>query len=447
MAIKSKKTISKKDVKKKSSVKNKKSTSKKPTSKKKAVSKKSISKKKIVDKTTKALDKFTNDLDIFLNKTKGIQVSSLSQREQAPYYIPTGNYALNWIITDSFFKGLPGTKSMQIAGEQGKGKSLICDQFLGTNIKNNGISYKVEIEDAGGKEFTAAIVGSQEIADKIRIIEPTVDEKGKFKPITVEKLTSFINQLVQYQIMKKSETPIIVVIDSISQLTSDKEFTDIQKDKDTRDMTVQQKMRAFFRVLTQQQRIANLTIIGIAHMTANIGVMFGPKTIINSKGSGFKYASSLDLEIKGNKDIKSKGDTTIGYMMKFKTTKNRFTFKNREVWIKFYTYGGIDKYSGLCQIMSDYGVFKPSAKADVNKIYKDSTTFTWNEYKFKEKDLPGLLQELGEEETLNVWMKELNDAFLAICKREGLTEEDIVIDSDDEETLEEDESILEQIEE
>ena len=383
---------------------------------------KPIIKKAIKEKTkeNKEIDRFSNELDAFLNKSKGINVASLAKREQAPYYFDTGNYALNWVISDDFFKGLPGTKAIQVAGESGKGKSLMCDQFLGNVIKGNGMGYKVEVEDAGGREFTAAIVGSQEIADKIKIVEPSIDDKGKFKPITIEKLTSFLNQLVQFQITKKSKTPILVVIDSISQLTSDKEYEDVQKEKDTRDMTVQQKMRAFFRVLTQQQRLANLTIIGVAHMTANIGVMFGPKTVINSKGSGFKYASSLDLEVKGNKEIKGKGDTTIGYMMKLKTSKNRMTFKGREVWIKFYSYGGIDKYSGLCQILSNYGIFKPSAKPDVNGFYKDSVSFTWKDEKFKEKDLPNLIKNWkeGEEILLRSWMKELNDSYEAICRRE-----------------------------
>ncbi len=565
---------------------------------------KPIIKKAIKEKTkeNKEIDRFSNELDAFLNKSKGINVASLAKREQAPYYFDTGNYALNWVISDDFFKGLPGTKAIQVAGEchffdteiqilndstktkfigkigelfeeienelnekfeidvlkdisklnlfvrdendnfthikkaivkkksgriitlanemeihcsdehliclnpkvskecvkaneitlgtqimtseglqnviaikeiedeqlvydiqidtdshlyktingvthhnSGKGKSLMCDQFLGLVIgKHNGMGYKVEVEDAGGREFTAAIVGSQEIADKIKIVEPSIDDKGKFKPITIEKLTSFLNQLVQFQITKKSKTPILVVIDSISQLTSDKEYEDVQKEKDTRDMTVQQKMRAFFRVLTQQQRLANLTIIGVAHMTANIGVMFGPKTVINSKGSGFKYASSLDLEVKGNKEIKGKGDTTIGYMMKLKTSKNRMTFKGREVWIKFYSYGGIDKYSGLCQILSNYGIFKPSAKPDINGFYKDSVSFTWKDEKFKEKDLPNLIKNWkeGEEILLRSWMKELNDSYEAICRRDGLTDEDLLIDDSEDEV---DESIEEQL--
>jgi len=65
--------------------------------------------KKEKKKETSAADKFENELDSFLNKTKGIQVAELGGREQAPYYIDSGNYALNWVVSDDFFKGIPGT--------------------------------------------------------------------------------------------------------------------------------------------------------------------------------------------------------------------------------------------------------------------------------------------------------------------------------------------------
>lgn len=543
----------------------------------------------------KDLEKFAEELESFLSKSKGIQVEKLAEREQAPYYFDTGNYALNWILTDDFFKGLPGTKSIQVAGEcigsntllrvkankdfysaeeitakelfdkiqiyqkqlfdldilydvnenidlkilnendewvkinkviikekevreiffennyslicsnehlifngkecvkaqdlkeneicgnlrviknlplnrkeivydfqveseshlykdafgvihhnSGKGKSLICDHFLGNVIRAGGLGFKVEIEDAGGREFTANIIGDKEIAERIRIIEPKIDDKGNIKPITIEKLTVFLNKLVEFQISKKSNKPILVVIDSISQLTSEKEFEDIKKERDTKDMTVQQKMRAFFRVLTPQQRLANLTIIGIAHLTANIGNMFGPKMVMNSKGSGFKYASSLDIEIKSNKELKGEADVTIGQMLKFKTTKNRFTYKGREVWVKFYNVGGIDRYSGLTQILSKFGIIKASAKPDVNGLFKDSVTFTWNDIKFKEHEIKKVVEENGGENLLKEWMNLLNEKLYSIYKREGLAEESILLDDESEQDYAED--ILEQIE-
>ena len=95
---------------------------------KKTISKKTADKEIVIKKVNKValkaeskinkeIDRFSNELDAFLNKSKGINVASLAKREQAPYFFDTGNYALNWVISDDFFKGLPGTKAIVVAGE------------------------------------------------------------------------------------------------------------------------------------------------------------------------------------------------------------------------------------------------------------------------------------------------------------------------------------------
>ena len=79
------------------------------------------------------IDKFASDLDAFLKTNAKVEVQTLSERPDIPFWIDSGCYALNWIISDSFFNGVPGTKSVMIAGESGKGKSLLTDVILGKN--------------------------------------------------------------------------------------------------------------------------------------------------------------------------------------------------------------------------------------------------------------------------------------------------------------------------
>ena len=107
------------------------------------------------------------------------------------------------------------------------------------------------------------------------------------------------------------------MVDSFSALTTDKEVDDSRADKDTKDMTAQQKMRGMLRVVVQSMRHANMTMIGIGQMTANIGVMFGPKTVESVKGTAPKYWSSLTLQMTSDKEITdSKTDIPIGIKMR-----------------------------------------------------------------------------------------------------------------------------------
>jgi hypothetical protein len=63
------------------------------------------------------LDTFANDMSSFLEKSCGLEIQTLNQRDEINYWINSGSYAMNWIIGDSFFEGLPGSKSILLAGE------------------------------------------------------------------------------------------------------------------------------------------------------------------------------------------------------------------------------------------------------------------------------------------------------------------------------------------
>ena len=380
-------------------------------------------------KKTEASDKDAFELEIasFLAKNvEGISVEALEGREQVPYWIP-GTFALNWVVSGTFkSKGsMPGTKAIIISGESGKGKSFVADIFLGEQIKRGGIGIKLEVEDAGGIEFTSKIIGDEAIAKKIMIIGPTPDKSGEIKPITIEKLTSILNKLInkQLSVAEENRKEIVFVIDSVSQLTSEKEYEDIQKDDDKRDMTPQQKLRALFRNLTQQFRLAKLTVIGIAHKTANIGVMFGPKMVTNAKGSGFGYASSLSLEIVSNKDIEDeKTKIPIAIKMRVRTEKNRFQYKGRQCWLKFNFGRGIEKYFGLSEILVQHTIATSSAKASVMGELGETSTIKWTnpndnkEYVWKVKEEEAFVKSWpkGEDELFTIWEKQLEDKIIEI---------------------------------
>lgn len=404
------------------------------------------------DEKTENIEKFQTELDSFLQTNAKVKVETLSEKPDIPYWIDSGCYAFNWIISDTFKKGIPGTKAIMISGESGKGKSLVTDVILGKNIEAGGASYKLDIEDAGTSGFTAQIVGSKEIADKIRVISPkTLTTKTAIKDqvITIEKLTKLLNRIIDFQVSKGKDKAksVVVCIDSVTQLTSEKEVEKIMKDKDAKDMTSSQKMRELFRTITQKQKDANLTIIGIAQLTANIGVIFGPSKTENAKGSGFKYASSLSVQMTTDREIVN-NDTDkipVGIRMRMKTTKNRCAFKNRDAWIYFYFNKGIDKWGGMIELLAQYKVFKPSAKPSVYGEFKPTNTFKWTdpdgvEHTFKLGTFKKFIADLkwSDEEILDIWEEELNTKYKLILEEEGYSEEDLLSSED----LEEDEEYL-----
>lgn len=383
-------------------------------------------------------DKNIASLDAFIQKsTKNLKIETLSIRDSIPFFITTKSLALNWIITNDFFKGIPGCRTTMISGESGKGKSLILDSILGENIKMGGASYKFDIEDAGTHDFTSKIMGSEKIASKLRVIapqKPDKDTKAKDKVITIEKLNSALNKMIDYQssaAVDRKIKSVLVGIDSVTQLTTVKEIEDNIGEKDKKDLTSTQKIRELFRVITQQQKHGNMTIIGLAQLTANIGQMFGPTKVENAKGSGFKYNSSLSLQATTDKEIvkniKGGADIPIGIKMRFKTTKNRIEFKGRDAWLYFYFNSGIDPYGGLLELLAQYGVFDASSKPTVYGEYSDTASFKWvhpdtgeeftfgfesnKKGKIKLHDFLNGLEEEEREEILKIWNAQINEIY------------------------------------
>ena len=415
--------------------------------------------KKTIKPTEEESQDFANDISSFLETSCGLEIQTLNERDEINYWINSGSYALNWIIGDSFFDGLPGAKSILCAGKSEKGKSLITDCWLGENIREGGISFKIDVEDSAGFAFTAKVVGSEDVAKQIRIVSPKMlsKKKDKLNPadliITIERLTNIMNKIIDYQISKgKDKNPsVMVVIDSVSQLSTDKEITDIRSENDKRDMTATQRMRALFRAITQTLRHANVTIIGVAHLTANIGVMFGEKDVINAKGSAFAYASSLTLQAMSSKEIlDTKSGVPIGIKLKFKTKKNRLAFKGREAFTYLYFDGGIDQYGGLPELMAQYGIAKASAKPAVDGSYKDTNTFTYvtedgKELKFKTSNVGKIIEENGGQELLKEIERRLNDSYKNKLQKDEISENSLLEADpmDDEETGEEIEEIEE----
>jgi RecA/RadA recombinase len=70
--------------------------------------------------------------------TKSIEGLSIGFNDPTDW-ISTGNYALNYLISGDFNKGVPLGKVTVFAGESGSGKSFICSGNLVRHAQEQGI--------------------------------------------------------------------------------------------------------------------------------------------------------------------------------------------------------------------------------------------------------------------------------------------------------------------
>jgi recombination protein RecA len=358
---------------------------------------------KKIDKTEKEKDDLSSlikDINSFIKTNAKIDVESLDDHDFIPEYLSTGNYALNWALSGKMTDGgVPMTKVFEMFGDPGSGKSLMLVKLAGEAIRKGGIAYIVDTEDAVNPMFAKIILNDPngEVVGKIQRID-TID--------TIEQLRSFLINLAEKKIALKSKAPIFIGIDSISQLSSEKEMEDAKSGSMARDMTKAQAMRGLFRVVNRYLRAANITLCALSHTSSQIGGFGNPVTAANH-GGGIKFASSLRIWITSSKEVADSAGIPLGVRMNFKVDKNRMVFKGRKASVNLSFKKGLQKYSGLLEILADNEVLKMTTK-DVKK----TTKVTYNDEEFSANKVEEWINSKGGDSVIiKEWESKLNAIY------------------------------------
>jgi RecA/RadA recombinase len=335
------------------------------------------------EKTLEAL----KTIQSFITKDKAIdlEIERLGDVIDYPYWITSGNIALNLINSGCYDKCIPGTKVIDICGLPSTGKSLLIAKFLGEAVKLGGLAFVVDTENAWNKQFVAKIVGDEKIANEIRVNK---------KVDTIERLEVFLNRIINLAKNQKWTIPIIVAIDSISQLTTEHEVELINdEDNKKKDMFKAGLIKRMFRVLNRKLRDTNFTIITTNHLIANIGVMYGPSHTTGG-GSGVPYSADIRMQMLSPKKIEHvSSHHPIGVKVHTKITKNRIVGEGRSCFTNLIFKGGIDKFSGLFELLYEYEVialYNKNAKFGKSSEITNATRVLWEVNKETYEKFPNL---------------------------------------------------------
>ena len=156
-------------------------------------------------------------------------------------YVDSGSYILNALLSGDIYGGLPSNKITAFAGESATGKTFFVlgcvRQFLADN-PSGGVIY-FESESAVSKDM----VESRDI-DSSRMVILPVATVQEFRHQAVKVLEKHM------ETDESERPPLMICLDSLGMLSTNKEVEDTSDGKDTRDMTRAQLIRGAFRVLT-----------------------------------------------------------------------------------------------------------------------------------------------------------------------------------------------------
>lgn len=262
-------------------------------------------------------------------------------------FIGTGSYSLNALLSGSIYGGLPANKVTALAGEPSTGKTFyainIVRQFLRDNA--TGFVFYFESESAISKQMLA-----DRGVDTKRVAVVPVATIQEFRTQAVKILDKYIEDKAN-----KERPPMLFVLDSLGNLSTDKEMADIADGKDTRDMTRAQLVRGAFRVLTLKLGKAKVPLIVTNHVYDVVGSYVPTKKM--GGGSGLEYAASGILFLSKKKD-KDKDNQVTGAIITVNLKKSRLTIENKKVETLLDYTDGLDPYYGLVDLAEKFGIIK-----------------------------------------------------------------------------------------
>jgi len=301
-------------------------------------------------------------------------------------YIDTGSYLFNALLSGSLHGGLPSNKITALAGESATGKTYFAlgmvKQFLDAN-PDAGVLY-FESESAIPRE----LIESRGIDPKRMVILPVVTIQ-EFRTQAIKILDAYLEQ--------EEHKPMMLVLDSLGNLSTTKELEDTAAGAETRDMTRAQIIKACFRVLTLKLGRANVPLIVTNHTYDVIGAYMPTKEM--GGGSGLKYAASSIVYLSKKKD--KDGTEVVGNIIHCKNQKSRLTVENKMIDVRLGYQSGIDRHYGLLEFGEKHGVFKRSGnryEIDGKQLYGKSIYAEPEKY-FNEQIMEGL-EEAAKKEFL-----------------------------------------------
>ena len=257
--------------------------------------------------------------------------------------IDTGSYILNAVLSGSLYGGVPNNKITAFAGESATGKTFfvlgVLKRFLDDNPTGGVIYFDTE-----------AAVTKKMMTDRgIDVSRVVISE-----PQSIEEFrTNAVKMLDKYN-DGKDQPPMMMVLDSLGMLSSEKELEDTASGKNARDMTKAQLLRGTFRVLSLKLAKANVPLLVTNHVYDVVGAYVPTKEI--SGGSGLKYAASSICMLTKKKD--KDGTDVVGNLIKVRMHKSRFTKEQKDVFVKLSYDSGLDRYYGLLDLAEKYDIIK-----------------------------------------------------------------------------------------
>ena len=266
-------------------------------------------------------------------------------------WISTGSYALNYLISGDFHKGVPLGKVTVFAGESGAGKSYFCAGNIIKHAQDQDIFVVlIDTENALDESWLQALQVDTSPEKLLKLNMSMIDDVAK-------TISTFVTD---YRAMDVEDRPkVLFVIDSLGMLLTPTDVDQFNKGDMKGDMGRKPKaLTSLVRNTVNMIGSLNVGLVCTNHTYASQD-MFDPDDKI-SGGAGFIYASSIVVAMKKMKLKEDEDGNKISEVMGIragcKVMKTRYAKPFEGVQVKIPYETGMNPYSGLVELFEKKGL-------------------------------------------------------------------------------------------
>jgi len=259
------------------------------------------------------------------------------------YFVDTGNLGLNYIISGNLLGGYSSGLVTELFGDPSTGKTLLMMVAAAKMQEAGGLVVIADVERRWDWEFAKV-----HKVDKSKVLVHS--------PETVEQWSIETDEILD-KILEQDPVPkSLFILDSIASLSTywEMEAIGVKEDQGKK----AKRLKAAMRVIPKKLNKAGAILIASNHIIENPQIQYGPKGYAPG-GKGFPFQSSIRLELFKPIQITPEGkNRPIGATLRLKCAKNSICPPFGEVDMNVTWAGGLQRYSGLVDMMVDLEIIK-----------------------------------------------------------------------------------------